>query len=155
MTSKHIKWVIMKLIIQFYLRKELTLPQQASVDIYKDSHSAYNNALQLKGVPDPFRPVGELHEFLTDCEKILGPSQYLQIAQWMASIEGEENHDALDTRMVEKQPSTAQASAKNSPSGQQKQFQREKAATSSIQGQRKTTSHQTLQPGLQHSKNST
>ncbi|MBW0590705.1 hypothetical protein O181_130420 [Austropuccinia psidii MF-1] len=57
--------------------------------------------------------------------------------------------------MEEKQPSTTQASAKNSPSGQQQQFQREKAATSSKQGQRKGTSHQTLQPGLQNSKNST
>ncbi|MBW0573084.1 hypothetical protein O181_112799 [Austropuccinia psidii MF-1] len=72
----------------------------------------------------------------------------------MASIDGEEKHDALDTRMEEKQPSTTQASAKNSPSGQQQQFQREKAATSS-KGQRKGTSHQTLQPGLQDSKNST
>ncbi|MBW0588960.1 hypothetical protein O181_128675, partial [Austropuccinia psidii MF-1] len=73
----------------------------------------------------------------------------------MASIDGEEKHDALDTRMEEKQPSTTQESAKNSPSGQQKKFQREKADKSSKQGQRKGTSHQTLQPGLQDSKNST
>ncbi|MBW0579517.1 hypothetical protein O181_119232 [Austropuccinia psidii MF-1] len=73
----------------------------------------------------------------------------------MASIDGEEKHDALDTRMEEKQPSTTQASAKNSPSGQQQQFQREKAATSSKQGQRKGTSHQTLQPGLEDSKSPT
>ncbi|MBW0500952.1 hypothetical protein O181_040667 [Austropuccinia psidii MF-1] len=72
-------------------------------------------------VPDPCRSVENLHEFLPDCEKILGPSQYLQIAQWMASIDGEEKHDALDTRMDEKQPSTTQASHKNSPSGQQQQ----------------------------------
>ncbi|MBW0586587.1 hypothetical protein O181_126302 [Austropuccinia psidii MF-1] len=57
--------------------------------------------------------------------------------------------------MKEKQPSTTQASAKNSHSGQQQQFQHEKAATSFKQGQRKGTSHQTLQPGLQDSKNST
>ncbi|MBW0582355.1 hypothetical protein O181_122070 [Austropuccinia psidii MF-1] len=73
----------------------------------------------------------------------------------MASIDGEEKHDALDTRMEEKQPSTTQASAKNSPSGQKQPFQREKAATSSKRGKRKGTSHQTLQPGLQDSKNST
>ncbi|MBW0580583.1 hypothetical protein O181_120298 [Austropuccinia psidii MF-1] len=36
------------LIIPFYLHKELTLPQEASVDIYKASHKADNNALQLK-----------------------------------------------------------------------------------------------------------
>ncbi|MBW0516029.1 hypothetical protein O181_055744 [Austropuccinia psidii MF-1] len=73
----------------------------------------------------------------------------------MASIDGEEEHDALNSRMEEKEPSTTQTSAKNSPSGQKQQFQREKAATSSEQGQRKGTSHKTLQPGLQNSKDST
>ncbi|MBW0539295.1 hypothetical protein O181_079010 [Austropuccinia psidii MF-1] len=59
----------------------------------------------------------------------------------MASIYGKEEHDALNRRMEEKQPSTTQTSAKNSPSGQQQQLQRKKAATSSEQGQRKGTSH--------------
>ncbi|MBW0526016.1 hypothetical protein O181_065731, partial [Austropuccinia psidii MF-1] len=66
-------------------------------------------------VPDPCRPVEELHEFLPDCEKIPGPSQYLQIAQWMASIDREEKHDAFDTRMEEKQPSTTQTVPKTAP----------------------------------------
>ncbi|MBW0554089.1 hypothetical protein O181_093804 [Austropuccinia psidii MF-1] len=87
----------------------------------------------LQGVADPRRSMEKLHEFLPDCEEIPGPSQNLQIAQWMASIDGEEKHDALDTRMEEKQPYTSQASAKNNPSGQHQQFQREKAATSSRQ----------------------
>ncbi|MBW0575939.1 hypothetical protein O181_115654 [Austropuccinia psidii MF-1] len=73
----------------------------------------------------------------------------------MASIDGEEKHHVLDTRMEAKQPSTTQASAKNSPSGQQHQFQREKAATNSKQGQTKGISHQTSQPGLQDAKNPT
>ncbi|MBW0575112.1 hypothetical protein O181_114827 [Austropuccinia psidii MF-1] len=73
----------------------------------------------------------------------------------MASIYGEEKHDALDTKIEEKQPSTTQASAKNGPSDQKQKFKREKAATSSKQGQRKGTSHETLQPGLQDSKHST
>ncbi|MBW0565236.1 hypothetical protein O181_104951, partial [Austropuccinia psidii MF-1] len=72
----------------------------------------------------------------------------------MASIDGEEKHDAFDTRMEEKQPSTTQTSAKNSPSGQQQQFQREKAATNSKQGQREGTSPKTLQPQLQNPKHS-
>ncbi|MBW0563879.1 hypothetical protein O181_103594 [Austropuccinia psidii MF-1] len=103
----------------------------------------------VQGVPDPCRSVEKLHEFLPDCEKVPGPSQYLQISQWMASIDGEEKHDALDTRMEEKQPSTTQASAKNSPSGQQQQFQHEKAATSSKQGQRKGTSQGYRIPKIQ------
>ncbi|MBW0592247.1 hypothetical protein O181_131962 [Austropuccinia psidii MF-1] len=41
----------------------------------------------VQGVPYPCRPVEELHEFLPDIEKIPGPSQYMQIAQWMASID--------------------------------------------------------------------
>ncbi|MBW0468486.1 hypothetical protein O181_008201 [Austropuccinia psidii MF-1] len=48
MTSKLINYVILTLIILFYLQTELTLPQEASVDIYKASHKAYNNALQHK-----------------------------------------------------------------------------------------------------------
>ncbi|MBW0590332.1 hypothetical protein O181_130047 [Austropuccinia psidii MF-1] len=73
----------------------------------------------------------------------------------MVAVDGEEKHDALDTRMEEKQPSTTQASAQNSPSGQQQKFQREKEATSSKKGKRKGPSHQSLQPGLQDSKHST
>ncbi|MBW0585655.1 hypothetical protein O181_125370 [Austropuccinia psidii MF-1] len=103
----------------------------------------------VQGVQDPCRSVEKLREFLPDCERIPGPSQYLQISQWLASIDGEEKHDGIDTTMEEKQPSTTQASAKNGPSGQQQQFQREEAATSSKQGQRKGTSPQTLQPGLE------
>ncbi|MBW0544596.1 hypothetical protein O181_084311 [Austropuccinia psidii MF-1] len=73
----------------------------------------------------------------------------------MASIDGKEEHDSLNRRMKGKQPSTTQGSAKNSPSDQQQQFQCKKAATSSEQGQRKGTSHKTLQPVLQDSKDST
>ncbi|MBW0558406.1 hypothetical protein O181_098121 [Austropuccinia psidii MF-1] len=109
----------------------------------------------VQGVPDPCRFVEKLHEFLPDCEKVPGPSQYLQISQWMASIDGEEKHDSLHTRMEEKQPSTTQASAKNSSSGQKQQIQREKEATSSKKGQREGTSTKTLYPELQDSKNST
>ncbi|MBW0551876.1 hypothetical protein O181_091591 [Austropuccinia psidii MF-1] len=104
-----------------------------------------------QGVSDPCRSVEKLHEFLPDCEKIPGPYQHFQVTQWMASINGKEEHDAFNSRMEEKQPSTNQESAKNSPSSQKKQFQPEKASTSSKQGQRQGTSHKTLQPGLQDS----
>ncbi|MBW0590421.1 hypothetical protein O181_130136 [Austropuccinia psidii MF-1] len=67
-------------------------------------------------VPDPCRYVEKLHEFLPYCEKIPGPSQHLQLTQWMASIYVKEEHYAFNSRMEEKQPSTTQASAKNSPS---------------------------------------
>ncbi|MBW0565566.1 hypothetical protein O181_105281 [Austropuccinia psidii MF-1] len=105
-------------------------------------------------VPDPGRCVEKLHEFLPDCKKIPGPSQHLQVTQWMASIDGKKEPDALNRRMEEKQPSTTQAISKNSPNSQQQKFQCEKAATSSKQGQRQCTSHKTLQPGLQDHKDS-
>ncbi|MBW0550707.1 hypothetical protein O181_090422 [Austropuccinia psidii MF-1] len=56
--------------------------------------------------------------------------------------------------MEEKQHSTTQASAKNSPNSQQKQFQCEKEATSSEEGKRQGTSHKSIQPGLQNPKDS-
>ncbi|MBW0556222.1 hypothetical protein O181_095937 [Austropuccinia psidii MF-1] len=90
----------------------------------------------------------KLHEFLPDCEKTAGSSQHLKVTQWMASIYGIEEHDAFNSRMEEKQPSTTQASTKNSPSSQEQKFQRAKAAKSSKQGQRQDTSHKTYQPGL-------
>ncbi|MBW0577757.1 hypothetical protein O181_117472 [Austropuccinia psidii MF-1] len=92
-------------------------------------------------VPDPCISVEKLHEFLPDCEKIPGSSQHLQVTQRMASINGKEEHDAFNSRMEENQPSTTQESAKNSPSSQQPQFQREKEATSSEKGQRQGTSN--------------
>ncbi|MBW0591119.1 hypothetical protein O181_130834 [Austropuccinia psidii MF-1] len=104
--------------------------------------------------PDTCISVEKLHEFLPDCEKIPGPSQHFQVTQCMESIDRKEEHDYFNSRMKEKQPSTSQASAKNSPSRQQKQFQCEKEATSSEQGQRKDTSQKPLQPGLQNSKDS-
>ncbi|MBW0571174.1 hypothetical protein O181_110889 [Austropuccinia psidii MF-1] len=73
----------------------------------------------------------------------------------MASIDVKEEHASFNSRMEEKQPSTTQASAKNSPSSQQQQFQREKASTSSKQGKRQGTSHKALQPGLGNHKDST
>ncbi|MBW0474935.1 hypothetical protein O181_014650 [Austropuccinia psidii MF-1] len=100
-------------------------------------------------VPDPFRSVKKLHDFLPDCEKIPGPSQNLQFTIWMASIYGKEKYEAFNSRIEGKNCSTTQASAKNSPSSQQQLFQHEKEAKSSKHGQRQGTSYKPLQPGLQ------
>ncbi|MBW0512990.1 hypothetical protein O181_052705 [Austropuccinia psidii MF-1] len=105
-------------------------------------------------LPDPCRSVEKLHKFLPKGEKIPGPSQHLKFTEWMASIDGKEINGAFSSRMEEKQPSTTQASAKNSPSSQQKQFQREKEATTSEKGQRHGTSHKTLHPGIQNPRDS-
>ncbi|MBW0541993.1 hypothetical protein O181_081708 [Austropuccinia psidii MF-1] len=105
-------------------------------------------------VTDPCRSVEKLHKLIPDCKRIPGSSQHLQVSQWMASIDGKEEYDAFNSRMEEKQPYTTKASAKTSPSGQQKKFQCEKAATSSKQRQREGTSPKALQPRLQDSKDS-
>ncbi|MBW0567192.1 hypothetical protein O181_106907 [Austropuccinia psidii MF-1] len=120
----------------------------------KSQPEGLQQCIAAQRVPDPCRSVEKLHEFLPDCEKIPGSSQHLKVTQWMASIDGKEEHDAFNSIMEEKQPSTTQASAKNSPSSQKKQFQCEKAATSSEQGKRKGTSHKALQLGLQNPKDS-
>ncbi|MBW0591163.1 hypothetical protein O181_130878 [Austropuccinia psidii MF-1] len=57
-------------------------------------------------VPDPCLYVEKLLELLSDCEKNPGPSQHLQVTQWLESIDGTEKHDAFNRRMEEKQPST-------------------------------------------------
>ncbi|MBW0580619.1 hypothetical protein O181_120334 [Austropuccinia psidii MF-1] len=36
-------------------------------------------------VQDPCRSVEKMHEFLPDCKKVSGPSQHLQVTQWMKS----------------------------------------------------------------------
>ncbi|MBW0512978.1 hypothetical protein O181_052693 [Austropuccinia psidii MF-1] len=44
--------------------------------------------VEAQRVTDPCRSVEQLHEFLPDYEKIPGPSQRLQVTQWMLSIDG-------------------------------------------------------------------
>ncbi|MBW0582270.1 hypothetical protein O181_121985 [Austropuccinia psidii MF-1] len=48
MNPKLTNYAIPKLIILLYLQTELKLPQEDSVDIYKASQKAYNNAFQHK-----------------------------------------------------------------------------------------------------------
>ncbi|MBW0578201.1 hypothetical protein O181_117916 [Austropuccinia psidii MF-1] len=83
---------------------------------------ALQQCIAAQIVPDPYRYVEKLHEFLPDSEKALGPSQNLQVTQWMASIDRKEEHDAFNSRMEEKQSSTIQVIAKNSPSSQKQQL---------------------------------
>ncbi|MBW0579149.1 hypothetical protein O181_118864 [Austropuccinia psidii MF-1] len=137
------------------LQKDKAETATRSLSRHKQSQpEGLQQCLSAQRVPDTCISVEKLHEFLPYCEKIPGPSQHFQFPQWMASIDGKEEHDALDSRIEEKQPSTTQTSAKKSPSSQQQQFQCEKETTSSEQGQRKGTSHKTIQEGLQDPKDS-
>ncbi|MBW0588860.1 hypothetical protein O181_128575 [Austropuccinia psidii MF-1] len=81
----------------------------------KSQPEGLQQCIAAQRVPDPCRSVEKLHEFLPDCERIPGQSQHLQVTQWMESIDLKEEHDALHSRMEEKQPSTTQTSAKTAP----------------------------------------
>ncbi|MBW0549238.1 hypothetical protein O181_088953 [Austropuccinia psidii MF-1] len=85
-------------------------------------------------VPDPFRSVEQMHEFLPDCEKISGPSQHLQVTQWMASIDGKEEHYSFNRRMEKNNPPPPKQVPKTAPvasrsnSNMKKQPQAQKSA---------------------------
>ncbi|MBW0543181.1 hypothetical protein O181_082896 [Austropuccinia psidii MF-1] len=110
--------------------------------------------ISAQRVPDPFRYVEKLNEFLPEYEKIPGPSKNLQVTQLMASIDGKKEHDVFNSRMEEKPQTPTQARAKNSPSRKQQKLQHEKEATNSEQGKRQGTSDRALQPELQNPKHS-
>ncbi|MBW0548039.1 hypothetical protein O181_087754 [Austropuccinia psidii MF-1] len=94
-----------------------------------------------------------MNAYLT-VRKFLGhPNTCKLLNGWYPFME-KKKHDAFNSRMEAKQPSTTQASAKNNPSSQKQQFQREKTAKSSKQEQRQGTSHKPLQPALQERKDS-
>ncbi|MBW0586053.1 hypothetical protein O181_125768 [Austropuccinia psidii MF-1] len=82
---------------------------------FQSQPEGLQQCIAAQRVPDPFGSVAKLHEFLPDCEKVSRPSQDLQVTQWMASINGKEEHDAFNSRMEEKQPYTTQESAKTAP----------------------------------------
>ncbi|MBW0469414.1 hypothetical protein O181_009129 [Austropuccinia psidii MF-1] len=85
----------------------------------------------IQRVSNSRRPLEKLHELLLDCEEVSRESQHLQITEWMASIDGKEEHYSFNSMMEEEQPSTTQTGSKANPSGQKKQFKCEKAAESS------------------------
>ncbi|MBW0571309.1 hypothetical protein O181_111024 [Austropuccinia psidii MF-1] len=64
------------------------------------------HCIAAQRVPHPCISVEKLHEFLPDCELIPEPSSHLQVTQCMVSIDVKEKHDAFNSRMEEKKPST-------------------------------------------------
>ncbi|MBW0583380.1 hypothetical protein O181_123095 [Austropuccinia psidii MF-1] len=103
---------------------------RSSVEIYKASHKAYNNVLQHK----EYQILGDLwkncmNSYLT-VRKLLGhPNTFKVLNGWHPLME--KKNMMLLLKNGGKKPTTTKESAKTSPSGQQKQFQCEKTATSS------------------------
>ncbi|MBW0569592.1 hypothetical protein O181_109307 [Austropuccinia psidii MF-1] len=75
----------------------------------------YNNALQHKEYQILADLWKKMHEFLPYCGKIRGPSQHLQVTQWIASIDGKEEHDAFNSRMEENNPPPPKQVPKTAP----------------------------------------
>ncbi|MBW0534150.1 hypothetical protein O181_073865 [Austropuccinia psidii MF-1] len=105
-------------------------------------------------VPDPFRSVENCMNSYLTVGKFLGHPNTCKLLNGRHPLMEKKNMMLLTAEWRKKQPSTTQESAKNSPSSQNQQFQHEKSATSSEQGQRKGTSHKALQPGLPNPKDS-
>ncbi|MBW0564375.1 hypothetical protein O181_104090 [Austropuccinia psidii MF-1] len=66
-------------------------------------------------VPNPCRSVEKLPEFLPDYEKLPGPSQHLQVTQWMAYIDGKEEHVLLTEEWRENNPPPPKQVPKTAP----------------------------------------
>ncbi|MBW0589007.1 hypothetical protein O181_128722 [Austropuccinia psidii MF-1] len=49
-----------------------------------------------------FQPVEKLHELLPECEKVPRPYQHLQVTEWIASIDGQEEHDSFNRSLIKK-----------------------------------------------------
>ncbi|MBW0514835.1 hypothetical protein O181_054550 [Austropuccinia psidii MF-1] len=114
MNLKLTNYATLRLIVLFYIQEELTPPQEASVDICNASQKACTNALQHK----EYQILAYLWKncmnfYLT--EKITGPSQHLEVTQWMASIDGKEKHDAFSSIMEEKNPTPPKQVPKTVP----------------------------------------
>ncbi|MBW0569989.1 hypothetical protein O181_109704 [Austropuccinia psidii MF-1] len=63
----------------------------------KSHTKGLQQCIAAQRVPDPFKSVEKLHELLPDCKKISGPSQHLQVTQWMESIDGKDKYMILLT----------------------------------------------------------
>ncbi|MBW0528350.1 hypothetical protein O181_068065 [Austropuccinia psidii MF-1] len=96
----------------------------------KSKPEGLQQCIAAQRVPDPCISLDKLHEFLPDCEKIPGPSQHFQVTQRMASIDGNEEHDAFNSRSRNNPPPPKQvpktapvASSSNSNVKKQPQVQ--------------------------------
>ncbi|MBW0583440.1 hypothetical protein O181_123155 [Austropuccinia psidii MF-1] len=128
----------------YHLQKELTQPQKASVDIYKASQKAYNNALQHK----EFQILADLwkkcmNSYLT-VRKFQGNPNTCKLLNGWHLLKEKKNImlSTAEWRKNNPPPPAPVASSRNSNVKNQPQAQRE------------GTSPKALQPGLQDSKDS-
>ncbi|MBW0543614.1 hypothetical protein O181_083329 [Austropuccinia psidii MF-1] len=121
---KKVIYVIITEDNQLQKDKELTPPQEASVDIYKASQKAYNNALQHK----KYQILADLwkncmNSYLT-VRKFLGHPNTCKLLNGWDPLMEKKNIMLLTEEWRKKQPTTTKASSNNSPNSQKQQFQR-------------------------------
>ncbi|MBW0539634.1 hypothetical protein O181_079349 [Austropuccinia psidii MF-1] len=62
----------------------------------KSQPEGLQQCLSAQRGTDTCRSMGKLHEFLPDCEETPGPCEHLKVTQFMASIDGKEEHEAFN-----------------------------------------------------------
>ncbi|MBW0514689.1 hypothetical protein O181_054404 [Austropuccinia psidii MF-1] len=143
MTSNSINYVILKpIILCLPSNRADTTTRSLSVHI-QSQPERLQQCIAAHRVPDPLRSVEKLHEFLPDCEKLPGPSRRLQVAQWMAFIDGKEEYCSLSSRMEGKQLSTTQESAKTAPVGRSSNYNVKKQTQAQNKGKGKAPARAT------------
>ncbi|MBW0531031.1 hypothetical protein O181_070746 [Austropuccinia psidii MF-1] len=118
---------------------------EGQIENLKSQSEGLQQCIEAQRVPDPCRSVEKLHEFLPDCAKIPGPSRHLQVTQWMASINGNEEHDALNTRMEENNPPLPKQVPKTAPvaSSSNSNVKKQPQAQNNSKGKEQATKPQT------------
>ncbi|MBW0509432.1 hypothetical protein O181_049147 [Austropuccinia psidii MF-1] len=140
-------------------------PQEASVDIYKASQKAYNNALQHKEY-QILADLGKncMNSYLTvrkflghpnTCKLLNGWHPLMEKNMILLTEEWRKNNPPPPIKVPKAAPvaSSSNSNVKKQPQDQNKGKGKE-PATRSEQGQRQGTSHKALQPRLQNPKDS-
>ncbi|MBW0581706.1 hypothetical protein O181_121421 [Austropuccinia psidii MF-1] len=90
-------------------------PSSTSQKGHRRDYGRRQSVTEGQGLPDPCRSVEKLHELLPDFEKIPGPSQHLQVTQWLVSIDRKKNMMLLKAEWRENNPAPHKQVPKTAP----------------------------------------
>ncbi|MBW0559110.1 hypothetical protein O181_098825 [Austropuccinia psidii MF-1] len=147
MTSKLINYVILKLIIPFYLQTELTPPHKASVDIYKASHKAYNNALQNKEYQIPAELWKNCMNSYLTMRKFLGHSNTCKLLNGWHQLLEKKNMMLLTAEWRKNNPPPSKQVPKTAPIGRSRNFNVKKKPQAQNKGKGKAPTTKTYSQG--------
>ncbi|MBW0586206.1 hypothetical protein O181_125921 [Austropuccinia psidii MF-1] len=127
--------------------KELTPPQEASVDIYKASQKAYNNALNHK----EYQILADLckncmNSYLTVIKFLGHPNTYNLLNGWLSFME-KKNMLLLTAEWREKNPQPSKKVPKTAPVASRSNFNMKKKPQAQNKGKGKATATKTYSQG--------